>query len=112
MELSYEELMDIMTKGLSVDAKAITPPYSIKKFGKAICVLDKGFVYIGSLSIDDKFAIIECAQCIREWGTKKGLGQLAIEGPQSGTILDETGTIVLLKEELKHAMLTEESLWN
>ena len=79
--------------------------------GKAICVLDKGFVYIGTLFIDDKMATIEDAQCIRKWGTTKGLGQLALEGPQSKTVLDKTGTVVCLKEELKHAILTDASLW-
>jgi hypothetical protein len=78
---------------------------------KAICILDKGFVYIGTLSIDDKMATIEDAQCIRKWGTTKGLGQLALEGPQSSTVLDKVGTVVCLKEELKHAILTDASLW-
>lgn len=62
---------------------------------KKIVVLDRGFVFIGDLNqpLGSGWITIEDAKCIRYWGTTKGLGQLALEGPQSGTILDETGTV-------------------
>ena len=37
--------------------------------------------------------VIRQAKCIRRWGTSKGLGQLAIEGPQQATKLDDYGTV-------------------
>lgn len=67
---------------------------------KTIVVLDRGFVFIGAVvrgdpwtTIGDPWITIEDAKCIRYWGTTKGLGQLALEGPQPKTILDETGTV-------------------
>lgn len=60
---------------------------------KQIVVLDRGFVFIGDVSTGDHWITIADAKCIRYWGTTKGLGQLAIEGPQPKTILDDTGTV-------------------
>lgn len=40
----------------------------------------------------DHITITEC-QNIRRWGTTGGLGQLALKGPQSDTVLDDYGTV-------------------
>jgi hypothetical protein len=53
-----------------------------------ILVLDKGYVVYGMASLDDHYWTIHSCCCIRRWGTTKGLGQLAIEGPQEATKLD------------------------
>lgn len=58
-----------------------------------IAVLDRGFVYVGTCSIADGVLVIADAQCIRRWGTTRGLGELASAGPQSGTKLDKAGTV-------------------
>lgn len=79
--------------------------------GLCIVVLDKGFVYVGQLMTDDKFLTIMGARNVRRWGTTKGLGQLALEGPQSSTILDECGMVRALIGELKHMILCEVSAW-
>lgn len=60
---------------------------------KTIVVLDRGFVFIGRVQVGDAWITITDAQCIRYWGTTKGLGQLALEGKQPKTILDDTGTV-------------------
>lgn len=79
--------------------------------GFCIVVLDKGFVYVGNLTTDDKFITITDARNIRRWGTSKGLGQLALEGEQADTILDSVGTVKALIGELKHMILSEAKLW-
>ena len=56
--------------------------------GYRIAVLDRGFVFVGKVMNDDEFTYIEEAQSVRVWGTTKGLGQLAKEGPQQNTKLD------------------------
>jgi len=33
------------------------------------------------------------AACIRKWGTSRGLGELALSGPQAETALDPCGTV-------------------
>lgn len=61
--------------------------------GFAIVVLDRGFVYVGDVVTDDSWCTITNCHNIRIWGTKKGLGELAINGPQSGTQLDAIETV-------------------
>jgi hypothetical protein len=58
-----------------------------------IAVLDRGFVYVGRCSVHDGVLVISNAQCIRRWGTTKGLGELAHGGPLDQTKLDPAGTI-------------------
>lgn len=61
--------------------------------GFAIVVCDRGFVYVGDVRMDDSFAIISNARNIRYWGTERGLGQLALEGPTDKTRLDAVGIV-------------------
>jgi len=58
-----------------------------------IAVLDRGFVYVGQVRQDGDFLVIEQAKNVRRWGTSRGLGQLATEGPQPNTTLDPVGTV-------------------
>jgi hypothetical protein len=60
--------------------------------GFAIVVLDRGFVYVGKVEIEDDWCIIKEARNIRQWGTTKGLGEL-VDGPTSKTVLDVVGTL-------------------
>ena len=60
-----------------------------------ICVLDRGFVYIGLAKMvqEGKVLQIRNAYCIRRWGTTAGLGQLAQQGKQQQTELDHAGIV-------------------
>jgi len=60
--------------------------------GTAIVVLDRGFVYVGRVSIEDDWCVIAGAKNIRQWGTTKGLGEL-VNGPLPNTTLDAVGTV-------------------
>jgi hypothetical protein len=65
------------------------------EMGAQIVVLDRGFVYQGNtVSRQGDTVTIQGAKNIRRWGTTKGLGQLAADGPQAATVLDEAGTVV------------------
>lgn len=61
--------------------------------GKQIVVLDRGFVYVGNVTTDQDWCVIEGASCIRRWGTSQGLGELATSGPLEHTRLDPAGTV-------------------
>jgi hypothetical protein len=61
--------------------------------GTSIVVLDRGWVYVGDVTLAGDFAIIENARNVRRWGTTKGLGELAAKGPQRNTQLDPAGTV-------------------
>lgn len=60
-----------------------------------IIVAQRGWVFIGRRSVDGDEVTLTDAKCIRRWGTTKGLGQLALEGPQENTKLDPAGTVRL-----------------
>lgn len=40
--------------------------------GTAIVVLDRGFVYVGQVTIDGDWCVITDAQNVRRWGTTRG----------------------------------------
>ncbi len=61
---------------------------------KTILVLQRGWVVVGDLTTEDASKVrLENASVIRRWGTTKGLGQLALEGPQKATELDPCGVV-------------------
>ncbi|MHB8413884.1 MAG: hypothetical protein ACYDB1_00620 [Acidiferrobacteraceae bacterium] len=60
--------------------------------GPAIVVLDRGFVYVGIVTVDGDWCRIESAKNIRVWGTTQGLGEL-VNGPTKSTKLDSVGSI-------------------
>jgi hypothetical protein len=80
--------------------------------GFAIVVADRGFVYIGKMAWDGEFAIIEDAKNVRYWGTTKGLGELALNGPLSKTILDPVGTVRIPCRAVISIIDTDETKWS
>jgi hypothetical protein len=59
-----------------------------------IAVLQRGWVVVGRVAEEsDKELRFESASVIRRWGTTKGLGEIAINGPTSETILDACGSV-------------------
>lgn len=58
-----------------------------------IVVMRERFVLIGILSQSDDafFLLLDSAAVIRNWGTTRGLGQLARQGPQVNTKFDPEG---------------------
>ena len=61
---------------------------------KVIVVLQRGWVVLGTLVSEtpDKVTL-ENTSVIRIWGTTKGLGEIAANGPTKNTILDPCGTV-------------------
>jgi len=86
--------------------KTIIPNGSLE-----IVILDKGWVFVGNVSIADDWLTIENAKNVRRWGTTNGIGQLAIDGPQSRTILDDAGTVKFPMLSLIARIKCEESKW-
>ena len=85
---------------------SISPPSGDIK----IVVLDRGFVYVGHVSLDANFVTIQRAQNIRIWGTSKGLGQLC-GGPLSGTKLDNVGTLKAPIKALISLIDVDQAAW-
>ena len=61
--------------------------------GINIVVLQRGWVVIGNLSKNGEYYTLNNAYVIRRWGTSEGLGELALKGKQSETVLEKTGTV-------------------
>ena len=101
MEISLRELKEMLSTE--------SAPSTEQNHGNCIVVLDRGFVYYGELITDNKFMTINKAKNVRTWGTTKGLGQLATQGPQENTKLDNAGTVKALLPELKHFLVCESS---
>lgn len=62
---------------------------------KRIYVLQGRWVVMGDVSLLEKNVVLTNAAVIRTWGTTKGLGEIALEGPTAKTILDPCGTITI-----------------
>jgi hypothetical protein len=72
-------------------------PVQTSNTRKQIIVAHRGFVFVGDVSDEGDEVVITGTQNVRRWGTTYGLGQLAKEGPQEETQLDESGTVRLHK---------------
>lgn len=59
-----------------------------------IVILQRGWVMIGNLERNGSECKLHNASVIRNWGTTKGLGELAIEGKKKDTKLDKCGGVV------------------
>ena len=62
---------------------------------KQIVIAQRGWVFVGDVSRDGDDVTINNAQCVRRWGTTKGLGEIAKNGPTESTVLDDFGTVRL-----------------
>ncbi len=79
--------------------------------GKQIAVLDRGFVYVGDVSIEGAFCRITDAKNIRLWGTTKGLGELVC-GPTKETKHDHAGELLVPITSILHFIkCTPDSKW-
>lgn len=59
-----------------------------------ICVLQRGWVVVGKFTQRGSECRLTNASVVRTWGTTKGLGEIAQEGPTSKTVLDKTPDVV------------------
>lgn len=83
--------------------------------GRYVLVCDRGFVLVGVVSSHpsdwQRVIVDECAT-VRQWGTSRGLGQLAKEGPQPNTEMDVEGDGVdVLRSSIIRAIPCNEEKW-
>lgn len=72
-----------------------------RDLGNQIVVVDRGFVYVGNVTIEGDCCRITNARNIRKWGTTKGLGEL-VNGPAKDTVLDNYGEIIVPMRAVIH----------
>lgn len=66
-----------------------------KKCAHEIIIAQAGFVFAGVPTLEDGLLVLNEAVNIRVFGTKNGLGELALRGKQSETVLDACGVVKL-----------------
>ena len=81
-----------------------------------IVVFPRGWVVVGNVEYvydDDSPSSIRLtnASVIRLWGTTKGLGEIALGGPTSKTVLDPCGTVTAPVSSIILIIDCEESKW-
>ena len=78
---------------------------------KQIVIAQRGWVFVGDVEKSGDDVTINNAQCIRRWGTTKGLGEIAKNGPTSSTVLDDMGTVRLHALAVVASLDCEASKW-
>lgn len=76
-----------------------------------IVILDRGFVYVGDVTIGDQWVTIRNACNVRRWGTSKGLGELAKSGPTANSVIDPAGLVRAPLRALIGMIECEASSW-
>lgn len=76
-----------------------------------ICVLDRSWIMVGILEKDGDEYILLNGSVIRRWGTTKGLGEIAENGPTKDTILDKVPLVKFHKNQLIFTINCNESKW-
>lgn len=98
--MTNEVLLEILKLALN-KPETITDSTSARPTGQHLCVLDRGFVYVGNVRWEGKWMVIDQARNVRVWGATEGLGQLR-NGPLKETKLDECGRVLVLERAVIH----------
>ena len=76
-----------------------------------IVILQRGWVVVGKFYQSGSNCWIENGYVIRKWGTTKGLGELAIKGKLSDTILDPVPKTEFHQLTIVAAILCDQEKW-
>lgn len=88
-ELTLGEIKQItQLLGSSNEPRVLDPKGALR-----IVILQRGWVVVGNVFLDGAEYRIENAKVIRIWGTTRGLGEIALNGPTNKTILDDAGIV-------------------
>jgi hypothetical protein len=76
-----------------------------------LVVMDKGFVSVGKYTKTKEGVKLEHAAVVRYWGTSRGLGEIAENGPTDTTRLDKTPTEMIPWHAVIKTIDCDESKW-
>ena len=79
---------------------------------KQIVILNRGWVVVGNYSEKGDDCTLTDASVIRVWGTTKGLGELAENGPLTATKLDSCPNVHFNKMTMVARMDVNEVNWS
>ena len=78
---------------------------------KQIVVLQRGWIVVGDVEKTEAEVKINNCSVIRVWGTSKGLGEIASNGPTSSTKLDPCPPVVVHPLSVVLYMNVDEEKW-
>jgi hypothetical protein len=79
---------------------------------KEIVVLHRGWVVVGDVTKEENVFFVSNASIVRRWGTTKGLGEIALNGPTSNTVLDPCGSVKVHELAVVFSIPCNEEKWN
>ena len=81
---------------ITVEGRDYVPVDSVSEIDGEIKIvlLQRGWVMVGVFERNGSDCQLHKASVIRKWGTTKGLGQIANDGPTNETVLDKCHGIV------------------
>ena len=88
-----------------VDSINVTPTT------KQIVVLQRGWIVVGDVCKTEHELAIKNCSVIQRWGTTKGLGEIAENGPTSKTVLDKCTDIFVHPLSVVFCMNVNEGNW-
>lgn len=105
MEISFAELKSLLV------CEKHDEKHPVGHIGKRIVILQRGWVMVGDLSIAGEECLLKDASVIRNWGTKKGLGEIALGGPTTQTVLEPCGEVTFHRLTTIAEIKCDESKW-
>ena len=95
IEQLVERVLEKMLAGDTTGVLTSVNTLEASDFGSKhkIVVCQRGFVYAGDVSKVGDYLVISDAINLRQWGTTKGLGELALKGNTDSTVADAVGTV-------------------
>lgn len=96
---------------LLLNSEETTEEVKDKQGKLKIVILQRGWIFIGKYFEEGNNCWLEDASCIRNWGTTKGLGELAGEGKKEGTKLDPTPIVRFHKLGVVATIDCNEKVW-
>ena len=82
-----------------------------------IVVIQSGWVFVGikaptpANAKPGDIVTLTNAACVRKWGTSRGIGELALSGPLSETVLDPAGTVEVPLHAVHFFIPVDQTKW-
>ncbi len=76
-----------------------------------IVVCEGGWVLIGEPTLGGGALQLTNAHVIRRWGTTRGLGEIAFNGPTKQTVLDKLGVAFIQLKQVRFTIPCDETKW-
>lgn len=106
--MQIEQIVKLV-KALDTDKEEKSKEYNGEIY---ILILQRGWVVVGELYKEGSYFILENSSVIRSWGTTKGIGEIAENGPTEKTILDKCRTVKAHELTLVAMIECNQKKWN